>query len=206
MKIQFVKQINPSLLSRKILIVKGINNEVYKKVFLKNNKKCLIRNATGDDAQEVLNIFLLTHDQTDFLSSYKDETSVDTAFEKQFLTDRETAAREVYLCAIVDGHIVGTASVASIGKNKVKHRAELGVAIDKPFCGMGIGRALVIACIECAKEAGYSQLELEVVSENRNAIALYESIGFTEFGRNPRGFRSRYQGWQELISMRLELD
>lgn len=71
---------------------------------------------------------------------------------------------------------------------------------------MGIGRALVIACIECAKEAGYSQLELEVVSENRNAIALYESIGFTEFGRNPRGFRSRYQGWQELISMRLELD
>ena len=31
MKIQFVKQINPSLLSRKILIVKGINNEVYKK-------------------------------------------------------------------------------------------------------------------------------------------------------------------------------
>ena len=99
MKIQFVKQINPSLLSRKILIVKGINNEVYKKVFLKNNKKCL---------QEVLNIFLLTHDQTDFLSSYKDETSIDTAFEKQFLTDRETAAREVYLCAIVDGHIVGT--------------------------------------------------------------------------------------------------
>ena len=206
MKIQFVNQINPSLLSRKILIVKGINNEVYKKVFLKNNKKCLIRNATGDDAQEVLNIFLLTHDQTDFLSSYKDETSIDTAFEKQFLTDRETAAREVYLCAIVDGHIVGTASVASIGKNKVKHRAELGVAIDKPFCGMGIGRALVTACIECAKEAGYSQLELEVVSENRNAIALYESIGFTEFGRNPRGFRSRYQGWQELISMRLELD
>ena len=206
MKIQFVKQINPSLLSRKILIVKGINNEVYKKVFLKNNKKCLIRNATGDDAQEALNIFLLTHDQTDFLSSYKDETSIDTAFEKQFLTDRETAAREVYLCAIVDGHIVGTASVASIGKNKVKHRAELGVAIDKPFCGMGIGRALVTACIECAKEAGYSQLELEVVSENRNAIALYESIGFTEFGRNPRGFRSRYQGWQELISMRLELD
>ena len=194
------------MLSRKILIVKGINNEVYKKVFLKNNKKCLIRNATGDDAQEVLNIFLLTHDQTDFLSSYKDETSIDTTFEKQFLTDREFSAREVYLCAIVDGHIVGTASVASIGKNKVKHRAELGVAIDKPFCGMGIGRALVIACIECAKEAGYSQLELEVVSENRNAIALYESIGFTEFGRNPRGFRSRYQGWQELISMRLELD
>ena len=96
------KTINPSLLSRKILIVKGINNEVYKKVFLKNNKKCLIRNATGDDAQEVLNIFLLTHDQTDFLSSYKDENHLLIRHLKSnFCTDRETAARGVYLCAIV---------------------------------------------------------------------------------------------------------
>ena len=177
-----------------------------KNVSLKNNKKCLLRNATGDDAQEVLNVFLLTHEQTDFLSSYKDETSFDAAFEKQFLADKECADREVYLCAVVDGQIVGTANVDSKGANKVKHRAELGVAIDKDFCGVGIGRALIAACIECAKEAGYSQLELEVVSENSNAIALYKSMGFIEFGRNPRGFRSRYQDWQELISMRLELD
>ncbi len=65
---------------------------------------------------------------------------------------------------------------------------------------------MIAACIECAKEAGYSQLELEVVSENGNAIALYKRMGFIEFGRNPRGFRSRFRGWQELISMRLELD
>ena len=80
-----------------------------KNVFLKNNQKCLLRNAVGDDAQEVLNIFLLTHEQTDFLASYKDETSFDTAFEKQFLAEKEHADREVYLCAVVDGRIVGTA-------------------------------------------------------------------------------------------------
>lgn len=28
-----------------------------KDVVLKNNKKCLIRDAVGDDAQEVLNVF-----------------------------------------------------------------------------------------------------------------------------------------------------
>lgn len=43
-------------------------------------------------------------------------------------------------------------------------------------------------------------------SENSKTIALYESIGFVEFGRNPRGFISRYNGWQELVSMRLELN
>ena len=29
--------------------------------------------------------------------------------------------------------------------NKIRHRAELGVAVDKDFCGIGIGRALIAA-------------------------------------------------------------
>ncbi len=177
-----------------------------KNIVLKNDKKCLIRNAVGDDAQEVLNIFLLTHEQTDFLSSYRDEATFDAAFEKQFLTDKESADREVYLCAVVDGRIVGTAGVDGKGENKVRHRAEFGIGIDKDFWGIGIGRALTAACIECAKDAGYSQLELEVVSDNSSAIALYKSMGVVEFGRNPRGFISRFLGWQELVSMRLELN
>lgn len=176
-----------------------------KEVALKNNKSCLLRNATGDDAQEVYEVFLLTHEQTDFLSSYRDETSFDVAFEKQFLTDIEDSGKEIYLCAVVDGHIVGTASVFTIGPNKVKHRAEFGIAIDKDYWGIGIGQALTEACIECSKIAGYSQLELEVASDNASAIALYKKMGFVEFGRNPRGFYSRYIGWQVLVSMRLEL-
>ena len=62
------------------------------------------------------------------------------------------------------------------------------------------------ACIECAKDAGYRQLELEAVAENSSAIALYESLGFREYDRNPRGFHSRYTGWQELVLMRLSFD
>lgn len=176
-----------------------------KNVILKNDKMYLIRNAVGDDAQEVLNIFLLTHEQTDFLASYKDETTFDTTFEKQFLTEKENSDKEVYLCAVVDGCIVGTAGLEKKGQNKIKHRAEFGIAVEKDFWGIGIGRALTLSCIECAKNMGYSQLELEVVSENSNAIALYKNIGFIEFGRNPRGFISRNKGWQELVSMRLEL-
>lgn len=177
-----------------------------KNVILKNGKECLIRNAVGTDAQEVYDMFTLTHEQTDYLASYKEESDFDVAFERQFLVDKEGSDKEVYLCAVVDGHIVGVAGVDSVGKNKVRHRAELGIAIDKAFWGMGIGRALVTACIESAKNAGYAQLELEVVSNNDGAIYLYESMGFMEYGRNPKGFQSRYNGWQELILMRMELD
>ena len=76
----------------------------------------------------------------------------------------------------------------------------------KDYWGLGIGRALTEACIECAKAAGYAQLELSVVAENERAVALYESVGFVEFGRNPMGFKSRLSGYQELVDMRLELE
>ena len=177
-----------------------------KTIKLKNTKTCLIRNASGDDAQEVLDIFLLTHEQTDFLLSYRDEATFDAAFEREFLIEKERSDKEVYLCAVVDGRIVGTAGVDGKGPSKIRHRADFGIAIDQEFWGLGIGRALTIACIECAKKAGYSQLELEVVNDNSNAIALYKSVGFVEYGRNPRGFISRFQGFQELISMRMELN
>jgi ribosomal protein S18 acetylase RimI-like enzyme len=81
----------------------------------------------------------------------------------------------------------------------------MGISVDKDYWGLGIGRALTKACIECAKIARYSQLELDVVAQNERAIALYESEGFAQYGRNPKGFRSRYSGWQELVLMCMEL-
>ena len=106
----------------------------------------------------------------------------------------------------MDGQVVGTAGIDAVGsKYKVRHRADFGISVAKAFWGLGIGRALTESCIRLAKEAGYTQLELQAVADNRSAIGLYESVGFREYGRNPRGFRSRETGWQELVLMRLEL-
>ena len=71
--------------------------------------------------------------------------------------------------------------------------------------GYCLGRALMNACIDCAKDAGYTQLELNAAAENERALSLYRSLGFIEYGRNPRGFNSRLSGYQELVYMRLEL-
>lgn len=83
--------------------------------------------------------------------------------------------------------------------------AEFGISIAKEFWGLGIGQALTAACIDCARKAGYAQLELDVVADNASALALYKKFGFVEYGRNPKGFRSRNTGYQELVLMRLAL-
>lgn len=91
------------------------------------------------------------------------------------------------------------------GRRKVVHRARFGISILKEHWGMGIGRVLMGSCIDCARRAGYAQLELEVVADNQRAVSLYRRAGFEEYGRNPRGYRSAAAGYQELVHMRLEL-
>ena len=66
-------------------------------------------------------------------------------------------------------------------------------------------QALTAACIDCARKAGYAQLELDVVADNASALALYKKFGFVEYGRNSKGFRSRNTGYQERVLMRLAL-
>lgn len=70
---------------------------------------------------------------------------------------------------------------------------------------MGIGWMLMDASIDCARQAGYTQLELEVVADNERAVSLYRRAGFEEYGRNPMGYRSASVGYQELVYMRQEL-
>ena len=179
----------------------------HKIITLKDGSACTLRNGTAEDGQAVFDLFNLTHSQTDYLLSYPEENSHSPEQEGDFLKKKTESADEIEILALAAGQVVGTAGIEHIGyKEKVKHRAAFGISVEKAYWGLGIGRALTEACIECAKSAGYVQLELEAVAENKNALALYKSVGFVEYGRNPKGFRSRSSGWQELVLMRLELD
>ena len=178
-----------------------------KTVRLKDGRVCRLRNGTEKDGQAVHDNFNLTHGQTDWLLSAPEENSYTAEQEALFLREKAESPNEIEIVAEVGGEIVGTAGIEAVGaKEKVRHRAVLGISVDRAYWGLGIGKALTGACIECAAKAGYAQLELDVVAANERAVALYRSFGFVEYGRNPRGFRSRITGWQELLLMRLELD
>lgn len=175
-------------------------------VVLKDGSACLLRSAEASDARECFDVFQVTHAETDYLLSYPDENSLDEGKFADELGGRAESLRCVEVCAVVGGKIVGTASVDPIGRRfKNRHRCELGISILCAYWGRGIGRALMEACLECARQMGYVQAELEVVADNTSAIGLYRSLGFVEFGRNPLAFRSRTSGWQEVVLMRLEL-
>ena len=176
------------------------------RLILKDGKEALLRNGVAADGKAVYDNFNQTHAETDFLLSYPDENSFDPEQEAQFLQEKTESENEIEIVAFVDGKVAGTEGIEAIGKkDKVKHRAELGISILEEYWGVGLGKALIQACIQCAKDAGYVQLELNVVADNIRAVGLYKSVGFTEWGRNPRGFNSRICGFQEVVYMLLEL-
>lgn len=175
-------------------------------VKLKDGRECCLRNGTESDGQAVVDLWRLTHGQTDYLLSYPDEGSADAAQEGRLLRAKEESPNEIEMLAVVGGAVAGSAGVAAVGtKYKVRHRAVFGISVAREYWGLGIGTALLLACIECARAAGYVQLELNAVAENARALSMYEKAGFVEYGRNPKGFYSRLSGFQEVVHMRLEL-
>ncbi len=178
-----------------------------KEITLMDGRECLLRSCTEADAQAAVDNFLLTHSETDFLLSNPDEVTMTAEDEAKFLKTKDESDKEVEIFAVLDGKIVATAGTNIIGTHrKVSHRAGFGISVERKYWGLGIGKALTAACIECAKTAGFEQLELTVVSDNDRAVALYKHLGFEEIGRNPKGFKSDINGYQELIYMRLELN
>ena len=177
-----------------------------KTVELNGGEELLVRNAVASDARTLRETTQLTHAETDYLLSYSDEQSSDDEQEARSLEETERSSNEVELVAIIDGQIVGSAGVSAVRtRRKVAHRARFGISILKEHWGMGIGRVLMEVSIDCARKAGYTQLELEVVADNERAVSLYRRAGFEEYGRNPRGYKSASAGYQELVYMRLEL-
>lgn len=53
----------------------------------------------------------------------------------------------------------------------------------------GLGRALIADLAKRARRKGARRILLEVAADNRNAIALYHSFGFTLLGERPGYYR-----------------
>lgn len=69
------------------------------------------------------------------------------------------------------------------------HRAMLGMGVERPWRGQGIGRALLATAIAWARDAELAWLDLGVFAHNPRARALYARVGFVEVGVTRDRFR-----------------
>ncbi|MCC6621161.1 MAG: GNAT family N-acetyltransferase [Deltaproteobacteria bacterium] len=88
-----------------------------------------------------------------------------------------------------EGRVVGHADLSGGPVATMLHRCTLGLGLQRPYRGRGLGRALMDAAIGWARGAGLAWIDLGVVAGNERARALYLELGFVEVGRVPDRFR-----------------
>lgn len=111
----------------------------------------------------------------------------------------------VQYVAAADSRIVGWCDILPNTWEGFRHTGRLGMGIAPEFRGQGIGRRLMDATIEGARQAGLTRIGLEVFGSNTNAIRLYERYGFEYEGLHRRG-RIIDGRVEDVIMMGLLLD
>jgi RimJ/RimL family protein N-acetyltransferase len=107
----------------------------------------------------------------------------------------------VYVAETDEGEIVGRLSLSRDQHPSSSHVADLGLMVAAGWRRQGIGRALLEAAVEWARDAGVRKLELHVFPHNEGAIKLYESFGFEREGYRRQHYRRSTGDYVDAILM-----
>ena len=155
-------------------------------VFDKEGRKVILRSACEDDAEDLIKYLKETAKETPYLLREEDEINLTVEDEKGLIKMFLELDNALMLLAYVDGKHVGNCSFSPVGPfRRFAHRCDMAIALYQEYCECGIGSIMLETALRYAKEVGYEQAELEVVSSNTKAIKLYEKYGFKKYGTKP---------------------
>ena len=164
-----------------------------------------IREAEADDARALLGYIEVTSGETEFLAFGPGEFLLTEEEEAEFLEASRGSTNDVYLIALIGDTIAGTLSFTGGHRHRSRHAGEFGMTVRKELWGQGIGSLLLDSLVAWARSSGVvTKINLQVRTDNRRAIELYERKGFGHEGRIVNSIR--FQGtYYDSLSMGLML-
>ncbi|MFF3102433.1 GNAT family N-acetyltransferase [Viridibacillus arvi] len=152
-------------------------------VRLKNGNEVTIKEATKNDAQQMINFYNVVGGETDFLSFGKNEFNRDVEEYKKFIDSTSLEQNSIILIATLKDEIIGIASINSSQKDRTKHVGTLGIVVSEQLVGQGLGRKLMEELINWATSNRVTKkISLVTREDNTFAIELYEKLGFEKEG------------------------
>jgi RimJ/RimL family protein N-acetyltransferase len=137
-----------------------------------------IRNAEPEDAERMIAHINQVDTESVFLTREPGEFSMSVEEEQTFLTRKRDSEFSLFLIAEVHGEIVASCEIQINSKKRLCHKGDLGIAVQKAYWSMGIGRKMMNAAIAWCRGRGLIKIELKVNTENQRALSLYNSLGF----------------------------
>ncbi|MBR4236514.1 MAG: GNAT family N-acetyltransferase [Clostridia bacterium] len=173
---------------------------------LKNGKTCILRSAQAEDAARMIAYMKRMLNETPYLLRTSEEFDYTVEAEAEVLARKRDDPRALMILAETGGEIIAVSDVTPLSnKSRTLHRAVLGMSVRRDYWQMGIGSAMMERLIAHAEDAGFEQIELEVVASNRRAIGLYTKYGFQVYGTRPHGLKYADGTYADDYLMRREL-
>ncbi len=141
----------------------------------------IIRLATEADKEPVLEI--LNHYILNSLAAYPQRPVPVQAWVPMLSMCRDN---NLWVAEIPGEGVVGFAMLKwFMGKESFTHSAEVGYFINPEHTGKGLGKRLLSALENAAKQEGISTLVANISSLNQESLAFHKRTGFKECGCIP---------------------
>jgi ribosomal protein S18 acetylase RimI-like enzyme len=164
----------------------------------------IIRVLTDKDRPRFrrLRLAALESDPDSFMMTVEEERIIPRMLIEQLL--EYPTQTSFFLGAIESDRLVGMVGANTAPQKKRRHITEiLSLYVVPDYRGGGLGRDLLQTAIERAfQKPEIRRIRLQVVAQNRGAIALYHSMGFTQTGCEPEAYRDGERGF-DLLDMTL---
>ena len=171
-------------------------------VTLKDGKAAVLRSPEPSDAAQLNAYLRQTSGETHFMVRYPEECNQSIEAAQRRLRAIADDERSFMLAAFLDGELVGNCGINAMPDHfKTRHRASLGISIEKKAWGLGLGTVLITKALEQAKENGFTQVELGVFADNERARGLYQKLGFEEMGCIPKAFYLKDGTYRDEVQM-----
>lgn len=152
-----------------------------------------IREAGRQDLEKVYQMFRDIIEQEVYFP-------YDTSTPKEHIEQSWVNPKHLIYVAEEDGAIAGAYIVKPNQPGHGAHVANAAYMVDAAFRNRGIGRELAAHSLEAAKAAGFRAMQYNlVVSTNKSAVHLWQSLGFEIIGVIPEGFHHVEKGYVDAF-------
>ena len=136
------------------------------------------RLVNENDAAAFLEFFRIIVSETDNLACSESEAEAMTKEdEKNFIRSMNDSG-SFSVAAVENGVICGSCDIRIQRKERLRHRAEMGIAVRKEYWGKGIAQHILEAAIAEAERRCVRKIYLTVRADNERAKSFYKRNGF----------------------------